>query len=475
MSNIKGKFNGATDQFPNLFNAIKRGDLPPKKLLAGFRSFMQIFVNNTLFNPAFVLRKNPGMYDVMNRDTHLYAALRTRKEYTASLPWIIEENENDPQDGRQADAVKFLTQVINEIPNFREVIINILDALLPGMSVQEIEWEFPSLAKPYIGIKNIIPRGFDQFVYTVHGQLKLLTRTAPDFGMDIVDPDTGDENSGLRFIVHTFNMSPGTWEDQEKLGQLYYGSGVGDVVYWPIYFKTNGMMQWMRWMDRYAVPTRYATYPATNEQMRDSIVGWLEQMTSDVDIVLPQDKDQTYGLDFKGPQLGRFDVFQNLMEYLNKEMSKAVLGETLTLEQGTVGALALGRVHENSLLMKIDFDSQSVAETLTRTIVQLLLRFNAKRFPGIEQYPPSFKFILDNQVERDNRKKDIAEGKAVGIKVPKKFAHKIFNIPEAKEDPKTGEMEETLPDTDAGVFSMEAFDGDNIDNVTDKSLQENAK
>ena len=68
--------------------------------------------------------------------------------------------------------------------------------------------------------------------------------------------------------------------------------------------------------------------------------------------------------------------FKDLIEVLNREISKAVLGQTLTTEVGASGSYAAGMVHEGVRSDIVRADARALERTVNRDLIRPLVRFN---------------------------------------------------------------------------------------------------
>ncbi len=69
-------------------------------------------------------------------------------------------------------------------------------------------------------------------------------------------------------------------------------------------------------------------------------------------------------------------TYGDFITLINGEISKAVLGQTLTTEQGGGGSRALGEVHQRGKLELARFDAVTLGETLRRDLVAWIVRLN---------------------------------------------------------------------------------------------------
>ena len=87
-------------------------------------------------------------------------------------------------------------------------------------------------------------------------------------------------------------------------------------------------------------------------------------------------------------QNGSAELYQNFCEYLDAQVSKAVLGQTLTTEMpSSGGSRAAAEVHEGVRRDILNADARRLAATLARDLVRPIVELNMgpqARYPKIE-------------------------------------------------------------------------------------------
>jgi hypothetical protein len=99
-------------------------------------------------------------------------------------------------------------------------------------------------------------------------------------------------------------------------------------------------------------------------------------------------------------------------KFWNLEMSKAVLGETLTTEMGENGARAASETHADILDMLVDSDADLLSGTLNGQLITWLTRanFSEARLPQVWRPRPSNEKALEElaQAKAERRSLDVA-------------------------------------------------------------------
>jgi hypothetical protein len=112
-----------------------------------------------------------------------------------------------------------------------------------------------------------------------------------------------------------------------------------------VIYKRGGFGDWSQFAEIFGMPFRIGKYDGYDEQTRHQLEQALANAGSASYAVIPRESDieflQNYG------NAGSNVVFESLIEACNTEISKLILGNTLTTESGGVGSQALGTVHQS--------------------------------------------------------------------------------------------------------------------------------
>ncbi len=118
-----------------------------------------------------------------------------------------------------------------------------------------------------------------------------------------------------------------------------------------------------------------------------------------------------------------------LFDTLGAEMSKAVLGQTLTTEQGARGSQALGRVHDNVRRDLLEADAKAIAAVLKRDILAPLVRMNF----GPDAMVPTFQFMTEDAQDMSAFFLSVLNLQTAGVRVPQKWVRDELGIPEPED------------------------------------------
>lgn len=113
-----------------------------------------------------------------------------------------------------------------------------------------------------------------------------------------------------------------------------------------VIYKRGSMGDWAQFSEIFGMPVRKYTYDAADPESRSAAIDDAMSQGSAGVFLCPEGTN----LEFieAGNKSGSAEVYASLIERCNSEMSKAVLGNTLTTEASETGTQALGTVHRKA-------------------------------------------------------------------------------------------------------------------------------
>ena len=162
--------------------------------------------------------------------------------------------------------------------------------------------------------------------------------------------------------------------------------------------KRHSWGSWDEFEELFGVPIRIAKVASQSETVKNEVAGWLEEMGSAPYGVFPIGTE----IDIKeNSKSDSFNVFYKKIEALDKELSKLILHQTMTTENGA--SKAQGTVHENTLEQVIKSDKKKMLSFLNKRLVPAMRQLgysipeNAKI--TIEKtIDPEKQITIDNQL-----------------------------------------------------------------------------
>lgn len=349
---------------------------------AGFDKLFLTLINDVVEDPDYALRKDPKVYRRMLRDPQIYYCLEVRKAATTSLPWHVIPPKSVATDPKALELAAVTQQRLDRIPRFTELLCNMLDAILPGLSVNELVWEYDQESDAYI-VKEHFPINKDRFRFDSKGNLRLLQPKAAVIGLPV---------PGHKFIAHTFNISDGSWARPEEAGYVYYGKGLADTpLYHYFYFKITALRLLLRSLERFSDPQRIFYTGGPNAALVARLDSILASIQNDSVVGIPGTKADT-PVDTIKHNGGGALLYLRFLEYLDKLFTRAVLGQELMTEipASGSGSFALGAVHKSVFATLAQQDKELLEDTLNRTLMKFDADLNAPAVPYAQR--PRFRF-----------------------------------------------------------------------------------
>lgn len=295
---------------------------------------------NLLPNPDVVLKKankNLDSYRELLYDPHTAACEQSRKSGTLSHEWMLQADESDTF----ADVVR---QRLEQL-NVYALMEDILEAPFYGFQPLEIVWE---VQNNFILPATIVGKPAHWFLFDLDSQLRLKTKESPLEGIELPP---------YRFLT----------VQHRRTYINPYGTAILARVWWAQFFKRNVQRFWNTFTEKFGTPFVVLKHEFQNDQKKlDALVGSVVDMVQDAVIALPLGAEA----DIKG--VGgtmNADMYKEFLNFCNAEISKAILGQTLSTETSTTGgSYAATKAHLEVRKEIIEADKRLVEQTMNRLI-----------------------------------------------------------------------------------------------------------
>jgi SPP1 gp7 family putative phage head morphogenesis protein len=353
---------------------------------------------NQLPNPDAILRKtgkNIGDYRELLYDPHTGACVQSRKAGALKLEWMLRSEEND--------ATIETVRACFERLNLYNIIESILDAPLYGFQPLEILWE---VREGFLLPSAVVAKPPEWFMFDVDGNLRLKTKDSTIEGVELPP---------YRFLVVQHRptyLNP-------------YGEAVLARCYWAQFFKRNVQRFWNTFTEKFGTPFISLKHEFGNNQAKvDEIVRAVSEMAQDAVIALPAGASAEI-MSVSG--VTNTDIYKEFLSFCNAEISKAILGQTLSTEMSSTGggSYAATKVHFDVQREIIEADKRLVEQSLN-TLIAWIYTLNV----GASARPA--KFIL---FEQDDVDKTLAERDKIlfdtGVRFQKSYYSTIYGLKES--------------------------------------------
>ena len=292
------------------------------------------------------------------RDPHYAAVLGVRKRAVSKLQPAVEAATDGPLDQDLADAVRMLVRK----PEFGDMLDDCLDALGKGYSAIEIIWDRSGPVWQPGRYEWRDPRffAFDR----VDGRTLMLLDEAGNY-------HNGVPLAPFKWIVHRPKLKSG----------IPIRGGLARVAALSYMSKSYAITDWLAFSEVFGMPLRLGQYsPNATEGDIRTLINAVANLGTDAAAAIPD----SMRIEFTEPgsRQGGDRLFERLATYLDKQVSKAVLGQTMTTDDGSSKSQA--EVH-NSVRGDIQkSDARQLENTVNRDLVRPFIELN---FGSQRRYP----------------------------------------------------------------------------------------
>ena len=187
--------------------------------------------------------------------------------------------------------------------------------------------------------------------------------------------------------------------------------------------KSYTLTDWLAFAEVFGMPLRLGKYhqAATQEDI-DTLVRAVSGLGSDGAAVVPEGMTIEFQ---EGNRSGGDQLFQVLAEYLDKQVSKAVLGQTASSE-GTPGKLGNEQLQTDVFEGIIRADAQSLANTINRDLIKPFIDVNF----GQQEHYPRFQLPLHDHDDLSLLMEALEKLVPLGLQVEASWVRDKFGIPD---------------------------------------------
>ena len=399
--------------------SVKKGiseELATRKRALNFSS-----LSNILPDPDIVLKKQGKdiqVYKELLCDPHVYACIQSRKAGVQSLEWEINRGVDKDKNA------EIIENVLKKI-DIHKLISDILDATSFGFQPLEIMWK--KSENGYVLPEKISAKSAEWFCFDNDNNLKF--RTKENYYGELL-PDK-------KFLLVQNNP---TYENP-------YGERTLSRVFWSVTFKKGGLKFWAVFTEKYGMPHLIGKHPrGASRDETDSLANMLEDMIQDAIAVIPDDSSVEIQ---EANKTSSAEIYDKLIDKMNAEISKAILGQTLTTEVGSMGSYAAANTH-----MQVRKDIIASDQKLVESVINKLIRWIYEiNFPNTEI--PVFSMYEEEEVDLNLAQRDKVLSET-GIQFTKEYFIKNYGLEEEDfeirentyplNNPNFSEFKESVPD-----------------------------
>lgn len=294
--------------------------------------------------------------EMEERDLHYRSVLGTRKLAITSIEPIVVPASKDKRDEYIADAVR---KIIKQPEFVDDYIDDLQDGLGKGYSVVETMWDQQAREWWPERFEWRDPRFF--VIDRVNGRtLRLKT------------PDNlnGTDLPPYKFSIHRPKLKSG----------LPIRNGLARLASWAFMFKSYALKDWMAFLEVYGMPLRVGRFgKGASLDDRRVLLQAVRDISTDAAAIIPKEMEIEF-IEVNGSSGN--GLFSGKAEYLDKQISKGVLGQTMSSDDGS--SMAQAKVHENVRHDIGKADARQISVTINRDLVRPFVDLN---FGPQDSYP----------------------------------------------------------------------------------------
>lgn len=322
-------------------------------------------------------RFNYEIYEELLRDDQVKACLQQRRSAVTSSEYEVSPGGEKRIDKVAADFIRDLLETIG----WDNIVDKQLFGIYYGYAVAECIWANDG---GKITLSSLLVRKQRRFRFDWDMQPRLITWDNTLEG-EILPPK--------KF----WHYRTGADNDDEP-----YGLGLAHWLYWPVFFKREGMRSWLKFLEKFATPTAKGTYgPQASADEKARLKAALMAFGEDAAITIPE-----------GVQIELLEVaktgaadYSVLCDRMDAAIAKIILSQTMTTDNGSSRSQA--EVHNGVKLEVVKADADLIDSSANRTWVRWLTDWN---FPGAAYPKISRKLeVLEDLNARSIRDKTLGD------------------------------------------------------------------
>lgn len=189
-----------------------------------------------------------------------------------------------------------------------------------------------------------------------------------------------------------------------------------------VIYKRGGFGDWAQFSEMFGMPFRELSYDDYDQATRAKLEQAMEEWGAAGYIIKPKSAELT--LHDTGGSTSSADVYDMLISKCDAAISKIILGNTLTTEQGEIGSQALGEVHKEAEGEKNASDQLFILSVLNTRFRAVLKRFGFNLAGGEIMYEG-----LETDWNKLQTKWNVVKEIADKVPVDDDFIYEEFDIP----------------------------------------------
>jgi phage gp29-like protein len=347
-----------------------------------------------------VMRQMELFEEMEEKDPHIFSQLQTRKNAVTGLDYeIIPATDSD----YDKDVAEFVKSQIEELESFEDALTDLLDAIGKGIAFTEILWDFRNGKFVAKELKHVHQK---HFYWDERDFLRLRTDSEPQ---GIYIPNN-------KFIIHRYKAKSGHPSR----------AGVLRIIAWMYLFKNYDIKDWVSFCEVFGMPLRVGKYdPSASEEDKRALMEALLSLGTDAAGIYPTSTD----IEIKeSNKQSSADIYERLARFCDEQVSKCILGQTLTSD--AKGSYAQSKTHNEVRHDLTVADCKALAATLRRDLITPLVKINFGEYTKV----PTIRFDCEESEDlvQEANMYDTLINK-IGLKIATSHLYKKFSVPKPED------------------------------------------
>jgi phage gp29-like protein len=355
-----------------------------------------------------VARQAELFEEMEEKDTHLFSELQTRKNAVTGLDYDVAPFSESAEDKKIRD---FVADCIFNLDSFEEALLDLLDAIGKGYSLAEILWRIDGGRAvidriAWIHAKKALfyERGAANMWQKSYEVPKILTEA---------QPIGGEAMPAFKLVYHRYKARSGY---DTRAGLLR-------VCAWMYLFKNYGVKDWVAFAEVFGMPLRLGKYDSgASKEDKDALRAAIYSLGADAAGIISKNTEIEFVEAVKNA--GKNNIYETLANFCDKQMSKAILGQTATTE-GTPGKLGNEDAQDRVRHDLTKADCEALSNTIRRQIIRPLVGWNF----GWDKPLPWFKILYERPEDLETLMTVYKGASEIGQPISQEHVSDRFKIP----------------------------------------------
>ncbi|MFH2011691.1 MAG: DUF935 domain-containing protein [Pseudomonadota bacterium] len=322
-----------------------------------------------------VYRQAELFEEMEEKDTHLFSELQTRKNAVLGLDYDITAWSESAEDKKIRD---FVSDCLFNVSSFEDALLDLLDSIGKGYSMLEIMWGIDRSSAIINDLQWIHAK--KAVFYDLTGNIWKKSYEAPRIITE-TEPVNGEQMPPWKLVYHRYKARSG-YDTR---------AGILRVCAWMYLFKNYDVKDWVAFAEVFGMPLRIGKYDAgASREDKDALFAAIRSLGSDAAGIISKNTEIEFVEAMKQSGGGSSSIYETLADFCNKEISKAILGQTATTE-GTPGKLGNESAQDKVRHDLTEADAEALSKTIRFQIVRPLVGYNF----GWDKPLPWFKLMYE--------------------------------------------------------------------------------